>query len=457
MNIKKFLFVLLLVLSLTVMTSCSKEKDFEKAWDAFVDAVNEKDIEAVANLIYENKNQKTAFLTKYRDGETPLDYFANVSQIETVSFEIDVFCDLSTDNKVNAYASADIVAKVTSSEGTVEKNIKLYGTIEKANWYFCNQEVLLEGETWGNNPSDSWSSKVYFTTEDGLVYKIEGTGDKKYAVIYDYNHKDKEVEIPETIDGYPVTHIAHAAFYVKSEFVNITLASSKLRKLTLPNGLTTIKEYAFYQAKKLKEVYIPSSVTTIEANAFASCRGLEKIVLDVNDSAAYAKVTPIESVLDPKCDPDISITINGARSMYVGDIITLDTTVTGNVDSKALRWTTESSNIISVDAKGVIKAVGKGTATITATLIEGDNSYNNATIKITVSEIPTLLSLDSTSFDRCSDLKELYVNAINPKSIAIPGTGMKISADATIYVPKGSAAMYKAAWSTFAEQIKEVE
>ena len=58
---------------------------------------------------------------------------------------------------------------------------------------------------------------------------------------------------------------------------NVFSACSSLKKLTIPNGITTINTKAFYGAANLIDVTIPESVTSIGVSAFSFCRALTEI------------------------------------------------------------------------------------------------------------------------------------------------------------------------------------
>ncbi len=68
----------------------------------------------------------------------------------------------------------------------------------------------------------------------------------------------KNVDIPSTIGGVPVTNIGVSAF-----------ASKQITALTIPNSVTTIDNYAFYN-NLITSLTIPSSVSTIGFGAFKS-------------------------------------------------------------------------------------------------------------------------------------------------------------------------------------------
>ncbi len=104
------------------------------------------------------------------------------------------------------------------------------------------------------------------------------------------------IEIPET-----VTKISNGAFVntgikrvvfnkkVKEISAGCFRNCSKLKEVTLPNGLESIEDYMFKNCKNLEWVAIPSSVKQIKCNAFEDC-GKVTIKAPKNSYAiAYAK------------------------------------------------------------------------------------------------------------------------------------------------------------------------
>ena len=126
---------------------------------------------------------------------------------------------------------------------------------------------------------------VYESGDWEYVLLEDGT-----AEIYDYTGWDKELTIPEAIDGYAVTVIGDSAFDSCRSLTSITIPDSvtaigdeafydcdSLTSITIPDSVTSIGTYAFYYCTGLTSITIPESVTSIEISAFYNCSGLEKV------------------------------------------------------------------------------------------------------------------------------------------------------------------------------------
>ena len=143
-----------------------------------------------------------------------------------------------------------------------------------------------------------------FTTADSTL-TISGTGD-----MYDYGYSDqpwynfnqgiKNISLP---DG--VTSIGRYAFYDCSALTQVTIGNSvesigeaafancsALKQITLPESVTSIGERAFANCSALKQIALPESVTSIGERAFEDCSALAQVTLpnsvtSIGSSAFY--------------------------------------------------------------------------------------------------------------------------------------------------------------------------
>ena len=75
------------------------------------------------------------------------------------------------------------------------------------------------------------------------------------------------LNIPDTIDGYPVVAIGNRAFNFELD----------LERLNIPESIKNIGEYAFSLCHGMEEIIIPDSVTNIGHYAFYKCYDVERI------------------------------------------------------------------------------------------------------------------------------------------------------------------------------------
>lgn len=453
MRSRKPIILLMAIILLFAFSGCkNNDTGAKELWDTFVSAVNSKNHEQLAKCFYKEGSSAYKMMI---DNEENFAQYDEIDSIVTKSIDFTTKSDLSTTAVKQLYYSAKVEATVTSYSTPNELSFDIYMSNTNDNgWLFTSiVNVNPFGETFGNLPDDLWLKTALHEYEDFQyrpTYKLEPNS-LTYSdiAIVKYNGKGGDVVIPDTIDELPVTTIKKFAFARFGKIFQITYPGSKIKNLTIGNNVTTIDEYAFFQSKKLKEVTIPSSVKTIGEYAFSSSKRLQKVNFIVNDSDLYTE----EFVKEIESKSDFGIVIKGARNMYVGDIITLN-----EGTNKLVTWSVSSSNVATADAdKGTITAKSSGNVTITCAL-KSDPTIK-ATVTINVTACPEKLKVQASAFERCNNLKDIYIYAINPNSFSIAGTQFKFPKGVKIYVPKGSKAMYvaSATWSSYADSIFEME
>ena len=125
---------------------------------------------------------------------------------------------------------------------------------------------------------------------------------------------EKDIESCEIPDG--VTSIAYYAFYNCSNLASITIPvgvtsieynafsyCSNLTSITIPEGVTSIGNEAFSYCNSLKSITIPDGVLSIGNNAFYSCSSLTSIAIP-------AGVTSIGSGAFPKYAETLQVECN---------------------------------------------------------------------------------------------------------------------------------------------------
>ncbi|WP_155950179.1 leucine-rich repeat protein, partial [Prevotella sp. P6B4] len=174
--------------------------------------------------------------------------------------------------------------------------------------------------------------------------------------------------------------------------------NTEITDLVIPNGVTTIGNYAFAGSEGFTSVTIPSSVTSIGENAFQGCSGLTSIVVE-SENSKYDSRDNCNAIIE---------------------------TVTNKLIA-GCNNTTIPSSVTSICDYAFYRCDGLVSITIP------DN----------------LTSIGDYAFSGCSGLTSVTV--LNPLPVDITKDVFTNRANATLYVPTGSKEKYKTAeyWKQF--------
>ena len=230
------------------------------------------------------------------------------------------------------------------------------------------------------------------------------------------------VTIPSMLGGKPVTSIEYAAFYncngLTSVHVtdlakwcgisfggstanplfyakNLYLNGELLTELTIPDSVTSIGSYAFYNCSRLTSVTIPDSVTSIGYYAFYNCSGLTSVtipnsVTSIGHSAFYGCSA---SLFD-------TITIPGVK-LVDGWAVGCTDSLSGDLDLSGIR--------------GIGWHAFYGCSSLTSvTIPDGVTSIENGAFyecsSLTSVTIPdSVTNIGSSAFAYCNGLNEVYI------------------------------------------------
>ena len=229
------------------------------------------------------------------------------------------------------------------------------------------------------------------------------------------------LEIPEKIEGCPVTAIGNWAFDSCTGLTNISL----------PSSVTSIGEYAFYKCKNLTGISIPVGTTSIGTGAFSGCAGLSGIVIP-------AGVTSIGLSPFSDCTGLSSIIANQGNTIYhsAGNCLieTVSKTLIAGCKTSVIP---ADGSVTSIGASAFYGCTGLTEITIPSGVTSIGNyamSHCSGLAGITLPD--RLTSIGDGAFERCTALT----------SITLPGTAVNIGKHAfsgctgltTIQLPAGT-------------------
>lgn len=298
----------------------------------------------------------------------------------------------------------------------------------------CGERTYNAEETGIKNDGVFNYKVIENETEKTIIDEITGierteTVSDNFIIIVNLVKQQKEVVIPENIEGLPVREIADFAFYEYYKLIGlITIPRSKLETVEFPNTLQKIGKFAFYQARKLKSVVLPTSIKEISDSAFAGANKITSFTINRNE-ADYIEYVSNSSDAEP-------IIINGGRDAFAGDYFSLTA-------SEPVSWESSNPGTAKIDQdSGKITVVSAGIYTITAKSRQS-NKVSTITMEVIKEDLTNKLAFKDKSMDRLNKLESLVLNVKSPELLGMSEKYLKLSTKAKIYVPEESVEFYK--------------
>ena len=232
------------------------------------------------------------------DNLTTINFGNNVKRIPADAF----YC-------CNSIISVTIPESVTSIEGCAFEGC--HKLIEVYNKSAIN---IVAGKS-DNGYVAYYAKNVYTKVGESKLSK-DGNGlvvfsDGSDKVLVDYQGSNGDVVVPNSI-----TQIYEYAFYNNTSLLTVTILSnvtsipayafagcSELTNVTIPNRVTSIGNCAFYNCRGLTGITIPDTVTSIGMSAFDGCKGLTSITIPDSVTSigwgAFSNCSSLESITIP--------------------------------------------------------------------------------------------------------------------------------------------------------------
>ena len=229
---------------------------------------------------------------------------------------------------------------------------------------------------------------------------------------------------------------------------------SSLTSITIPDSVTSIGDYAFYNCSSLTSITIPDSMTSIGEYAFYHCSLLKVVnITDIgawcnisfNDYYAnplyYAKklylnnalvtdlvipdsITSIGSYVFYNCSSLTSITIPDSVTSIGSSAFSGCSIITANIPTNAISVIPKSTlqTVIINSGENIGSSAFSGCSSLTSITIPesvtsiGDSAFNNCTALTNITIPDSVTSIGSSAFSGCSSLESITLPFIGAKA-----------------------------------------
>lgn len=224
-------------------------------------------------------------------------------------------------------------------------------------------------------------------------YTINTDSNGEYAEITRYIGSDSIVVVPSKLGGVPVKSIGVAAFgALPNDVSERGHAKECVQKVTIPEGVTTIKKWAFNQCKNLQSISLPDSLETIGLQAFWLCDSLESITIPKNasnpDGCAFWACRGLKEVVFSKGVTEISYEM--FRTCTSLNSVTIPNTVT-SIGNQAFGGCKKLKEINIPDSVETL----------------GESAFSGCETLSKVKLSDNITSIQKNTFYGCTSLKEI--------------------------------------------------
>ena len=275
---------------------------------------------------------------------------------------------------------------------------------------------------------------------------------------------------------YSVTGIGVQAFDKCTSLTSVNIPSSVtyirlmafdnctgLKSVNIPNSVTYIGVAAFFYCKSLTSVTIPNSVSIIDGAAFAQCSGLTSINIPnsvKNIAGVFSGCSSLTSVTIPDSVINITNAFSACTSLTSINIPNSLTSIGSRAfENSGLTSVYIPNSVTTIKLEAFLGCENLSSLIIPNSVTRIDTGAFYFCRSLTTLNIPnSVTSFGVRAFSDCSSLTTVTVNWATPLPLTLDENVFASvpTSYATLYVPFGTLAAYKAApvWKDFSTVIE---
>lgn len=213
--------------------------------------------------------------------------------------------------------------------------------------------------------------------------------------------------------------LSNPLYYAKELYLD----GVAIADLTIPEGISSIKDYAFYNCRSLSSVVIPEGVTAIGASAFSGCNNIGSVTIPssvnlikseafdqcsallnlyISDIAAWCNIDFYDSTSNPTVYAD---------NLFINNVLTTDLVIPEGVSSIGRYAFATCKSLTSVTIPGSIVSIG-----------ESAFNYCSGLTGVYISDIASWCNIDfyEIASNPLYYAKKLYLNNVLVTDLIIP-------------------------------------
>ncbi len=203
---------------------------------------------------------------------------------------------------------------------------------------------------------------------------------------------------------------------------NLYLGNNKITDMVIPNTVTEIKPFTFYNCSGLTSLTIPDNVTTISNESFYGCSGLQSVtvgssLVSVGNNAFYGcnslnavYITDLEQWCDIQFSNQQSNPLYYGHNLYVNNVCSDITTPSTVTQLKQYVFTGLANNVTIPGSVTEIGSYAFADGKLSAAVLQEGvriiraNAFSNCSSMTSITIPTTLTTTENYAFSGCNNL-----------------------------------------------------